>query len=126
MIAAVTRQAEEQAAAADFARVADARRLKWTAQLLAPLVLAVLLCCSSSGRTRCKRCSPGSFSTIGRSRARWPSRASAHHQVWPAGEEGVLRFRVRGAFAEHLRGEVRLDLPDGDSERHELIFESQR
>ncbi|HTU22108.1 MAG TPA: hypothetical protein VMG10_28975 [Gemmataceae bacterium] len=124
MIAAVTRQAEEQAAAADFAQVADARRLKWSAQLLAPLVLGVLLLlvlCPNTLHALLVR-QLLDDRPIPRSLAIASVRA---HQVWPAGEEGVLRFRVRGAFAAHLRGEVRLDLPDGDKERHELIFESQ-
>jgi hypothetical protein len=123
MIAAVTRQAEEQVAAADFASIADARRLKWTVQLLAPLLLVVGLLFILWPQTvqallarqlLDDRPIPRSL-TIESARAQ---------QVWPANEEGVLRFRVRGAFAEHLRGEVRLDLPDGDSARHELIFES--
>ncbi len=123
MIAAVTKQAEDQVAAADFASIADTRRLKWTVQLLAPVLL-----------------------TLGLSFVLWPDTVRAllarqmlddraiprsvtiesarPQQVWPANEEGVLRFRVCGAFAEHLRGEVRLDLPDGEAERHELIFES--
>jgi hypothetical protein len=124
MIAAVTRQAEQQAAAADFARVADTRRLKWAGQLLAPLALAALLIFlvwPDTVRTLLAR----QFlddRAIPRSLAIESANA---YQVWPAGEEGVLRFRVRGAFAEQLRGEVRIDPKDGDSERHELIFESQ-
>jgi hypothetical protein len=124
MIAAVTRQAEDQAAAADFAQIADTWRLKWTAQLLAPPVLAVLILLVFWPDTL-KALLARQFlddRPIPRALAIASVRA---HQVWPAGEEGVLRFRVRGAFAEHLRGEVRLDLPDGDKERHELIFESQ-
>ncbi len=123
MIAAVTRQAEEQVAAADFASIADTRRLKWTVQLLAPVLLALGLSfvlwpdtvrALLARQMLDDRAIPRSV-TIESARAQ---------QVWPANEEGVLRFRVRGAFAQHLRGEVRLDLPDGDAERHELIFES--
>lgn len=124
MIAAVTRQAEAQALETDFTRVADARRLKWTAQLLAPLAVAVLLLFVLWPDTLQALLARQFLNDrpIPRSLAIESVRA---HQVWPAGEEGVLRFRVRGAFAEHLRGEVRLELPDGDKERHELIFESQ-
>ena len=123
MIATVTRQAEDQAAAANFAQVADGRRLKWTARLLAPLVLAVLLLFAFWPDTLQALLARQFLDDrpIPRSLAIESVRA---RQVWPAGEEGVLRFRVRGAFAEHLRGEVRLDLPDSDRERHELIFES--
>jgi hypothetical protein len=124
LIAAVTRQAEERAATADFARVADARRLKWTAQLLAPPALAVALLyflwpdiaqALIARQFLDDRPIPRSLAIENQSA----------HQVWPAGEEGVLRFRVRGAFTDDLRGEVRLDGPDGESERHELIFDSQ-
>lgn len=124
MIAAVTRQAEQQSETADFARVADARRLKWSVQLLTPLVLTVVLLfvlwpdtvqALLARQLLDDRPIPRSLAI----------ESVQHHQVWPAGEEGVLRFRVRGAFAEDVRGEVRLDLPDGDSERHELIFESR-
>jgi hypothetical protein len=124
MIAAVTRQAEEQAAATDFARVADTRRLKWMGQLLAPLALIALLLLALWPDT-VRALLARQFlddRPIPRSLAIESTRT---HQVWPAGEEGVLRFRVRGAFAEHLRGEVRIDTKDGDSERHELIFESR-
>jgi hypothetical protein len=124
MIAAVTRQAEEQAAVADFARVADARRLKWAGQLLAPLVLIALLLLALWPDTLRALLARQFLDNrpIPRSLAIESARA---HQVWPAGEEGALRFRVRGAFAEHLRGEVRIDTKDGDSERHELIFEAR-
>jgi hypothetical protein len=124
MIAAVTRQAEEQAAVADFAHVADTRRLKWAGQLLAPLALIALLLLALWPDT-VRALLARQFlddRPIPRSLAIESARA---HQVWPAGEEGVLRFRVRGAFTEHLRGEVRIDTNDGDSERHELIFESR-
>ncbi|MHB1423574.1 MAG: hypothetical protein ACYC3I_10340 [Gemmataceae bacterium] len=124
MIAAVTRQAEEQAAVTSFARVADARRLQWSVQLLAPLLLAVLsllVLWPDTVQTLLTRQFLGN-----RPIPRSLDIESVHdYQVWPASEEGVLRFFVRGIFAEQLRGEVRLDLPDGDSERHELIFESR-
>ncbi len=124
MIAAVTRQAEEQAATTNFAGVADARRLKWTAQLLTPIVLtAALLFLLWPDTVRAllarqmleDRPIPRSLSI----------ESAGAHQVWPAGEEGVLRFRVRGAVAEHLKGEVRIDSNDAGSERHELVFESR-
>ncbi|HWG43901.1 MAG TPA: hypothetical protein VN688_14080 [Gemmataceae bacterium] len=124
MIAAVTQQAEEQAAATDFARIADARRLKWTAQLLAPLGLAIallLVLCPDMVRALLAR-QMLDDQPIPRSLA---IESANVHQVWPVGEEGVLRFRVTGAFAEHLRGEVRIDTADGENERHELVFESQ-
>lgn len=124
LIAAVTRQAEARAAAADFARIADARRLKWTAQLLAPLALAAAMLFfiwPDTVRTLLAR-QMLDDRPIPRSLAIETMR---DRQVWPVGEEGVLRFRVRGAFAENLRGEVRLDRPEGDSEYHELIFESR-
>src|SRR5262249_6016036 len=124
MIAAVTRQAEEQAATTDFARVADARRLKWTGQLLAPLALAALLLLALWPDT--VRALLARQFLDDRPIPRSLAIESANvHQVWPAGEEGVLRFRVRGAFAEHLRGEVRIESKDDDIERHELVFESQ-
>jgi hypothetical protein len=123
MIAATTRQAEEQAAATDFAQVADARRLKWTAWLLTPLALIaglLFLIWPDTVHALLAR----QFlddRPIPRSLSIESARA---YQVWPDGEEGILRFRVRGAFAEYLKGEVRIDRQDGDSERHELIFES--
>jgi hypothetical protein len=124
MIAAVTRQAEEQAAVTDFARIADARRLKWTAQLLAPLGLAVALVVVLWPDT--VRALLARQMLNDRPIPRSLAIESANvHQVWPAGEEGVLRFRVRGAFAERLRGEVRIENVDGENERHELVFESQ-
>ncbi|HEY7153873.1 MAG TPA: hypothetical protein VH575_07920 [Gemmataceae bacterium] len=124
MIAAVTRQAEEQAAVADFARVADARRLKWAGQLLAPLALVALLLLALWPDT--VRALLARQFLDDRSIPRSLSIESAHaHQVWPAGEEGMLRFRVHGAFAVNLRGEVRIDTKDGDSERHELLFEAR-
>jgi hypothetical protein len=124
MIAAVTRQAEEQAAATNFTRVADARRLKWSAQLLAPLALVGVLLFLLWPDTLQALLARQFLDDrpIPRSLA---IESAGTHQVWPAGEEGVLRFRVRGAFAEHLKGEVRIELNDGESERHELIFDSQ-
>jgi hypothetical protein len=124
MIAAVTRQAEEQAVVTDFARVADTRRLKWTGQLLAPLALIALLLLALWPDTVRALLARQFLDDRPIPRSLAIESASAH-QVWPAGEEGVLRFRVRGAFAEHLRGEVRIEPKDGDSERHELVFESQ-
>jgi hypothetical protein len=124
LIAAVTRQAEEQADATDFARLADARRLKWTAQLLAPLALAfalLFLLWPDTVRVLLAR-QLLEDRPIPRSLA---IESASAYQVWPAGEEGVLRFRVRGAFSEQLKGEVRMDAADGSRERHELLFEAR-
>ncbi len=124
MIAAVTRQAEEQAAATNFARVADARRIKWTAQLLIPLFLAAGLLFALWPDTVYALLARQGLEDRAIPRSLAIESISAW-QVWPVGEEGLLRFRVHGAFAEHLRGQVRVETPDGEAERHELIFEAQ-
>jgi hypothetical protein len=124
LIAAVTRQAEEQAAHTNFAQVADTRRLLWTAELLAPVAVVVVLLFGLCPETvqallarqfLADRLIPRSLAI----------ESASGRQVWPAGEDGVLRFRVRGPVADEAKGEVRLDPQEGRSERHELIFESR-
>jgi hypothetical protein len=123
MIAAVTCQAEAQTATTNFAQVADSRRVRWSAQLLAPVVvLAALLCVLWPDTVQALLARQFlNDQAIPRSLA---IESVFPRQVWPSGEEGILRFRVHGAFAEHLRGEVRIEATEGGAERHELVFES--
>ncbi|HEV3259717.1 MAG TPA: hypothetical protein VG013_22810 [Gemmataceae bacterium] len=126
LIAAVTREAEQQAAAMRFARMADHRRLKWSALLAAPFALAVAavfvlwpatIMALLARQFLADRDIPRSVRLESASR----------ELVWPSGEEVVLRFRATGdAITGGMRGDVRID-PDGEPSAHyPLVLESMR
>jgi hypothetical protein len=126
LIAAVTRQAEEKVTMTDFAQLADPRRIGWSAALLAPVALGLLLVLVLIPDTA--RALLARLFLSDRDIPRSVALASENRDlVWPAGEPVVLRFRATGdGLGDDARGEVRVD-PDGGrpSESYELVFESK-
>jgi hypothetical protein len=118
LIAAATVQAEKQARNLDFPAVADHRRLRRAVLLLLPVVLvagAVFLAFPATMQALMNRLFLGAAEI-----PRQVSLANASTAVWPAGEPGVLRFRVEGA-QPGMQGEVGLSPESGPATRHELI-----
>jgi hypothetical protein len=123
MIAAVTRQAEEQAGRLRFASLADHRRLRWSAALLAPVALTVGLAALIWPATVQTLLARQLLVDLDIPRSLRLENEQAE-RVCPAGEEVVLRFRARGDLAAQLRGEVRI-APEGQPvERYPLELES--
>jgi hypothetical protein len=124
MIAAVTRQAEEQVARDWFEDVLDLRRLPRSIGLLASVLAAcwiVSACFPDTVRILLARQMLVDL-PIPHSVDLWASKSA---QVWAAGEENVLRFDVVGPVAAEDSGEVLIEWSDGRTERHALVFESK-
>jgi hypothetical protein len=124
LIALVSREAEQETSHDDFARLADHRRFTWSVCLLAVLVIAAAVPLV---------CWPATVSALlarqflnDREIPRSIQLESVHRElVWPAGEDVLLRFRVRGdAVHAEMQGEVRI-APEGEpTERYPLSVES--
>jgi hypothetical protein len=125
LIAEVTRRAENDAAGMSFADLADRRRLRWSLWLAIPVLLAGALPVVLSPRTVWALLARQLLvdRDIPRSIHLESQTAEA---VWPAGEEGLLRFRVSGEpLPDDLQGQVRLD-PEGlPSESYPLTLASR-
>jgi hypothetical protein len=135
MIAALTREAEEQARQSDFAALVDGRRRGWSLGLLAVVavgVAAVLVLWPQTAQALLARlflknqAIPRSVALEGADPTVVWREDSEPAVIRPAGEEMWLRFRASGTgVREPLRGQLRLD-PEGGrpSERYELAFQA--
>jgi hypothetical protein len=120
LIGKVTREAERQSAAIAFERVADHRRLRWSAVLAGPIVLAALITIVLW---------PGVMWSLflrqGLQDVPIPhsvTLTTMTEEVWPLGERKPLRFKVIGSDLEEAQGEV-VVRPDGlPSDRYPLTF----
>jgi hypothetical protein len=125
LIAAVTAEAEAQAGTIDFAGLVSRRPLTWSVWAVAPLLLASALLLALWPATVLVLLARQFLADedIPRAVSLESLRAEA---VWPAGEEGSLRFRVVGEdLPEDLQGEVRVD-PDGQPREHyALVLEGR-
>jgi hypothetical protein len=122
LIAAVTRQAEEQTEAVDLSQVRDGRRFRLAGMLLGSIGIGLgFLYFLASPRTSQALLSRlmGGDDEIPRS-VRF---AAASPQVWPTGEEGVLRLSVDGSPSEDLVGELRVIPESGPAFSVELSHE---
>lgn len=120
LIAAVTRQAEEQAAAIDLAKVSDGKRWRWSLYVIAGVAGVVGALASDTAAALVKRVFlrdveiPRAFHL-----------AATNPTIWPYYEEGYLRFEVTGAVpGETTVGQVRLDFDLDDSMHLELRHEA--
>lgn len=124
LLAAVTRQAEEQAARTDLRSRLDPRPLRRGAGLgaaAAAFAVAVFAAAPETSRALLAR----QFLADREIPRSVTLAAPADRIVWPAGEELVLRFRARGrASWEGLRGRVRLAPEGRPAETLPLVFES--
>jgi hypothetical protein len=126
LIAAATNEAEQMAAATDFARFADHERLKKSAWVVAPVLVVAALAFALWPRT--VQALLARQLLADREIPRSVHLASAKAEaVWPAGEANVLRFRVTGeGVAKDLHGELRIDPDNGlPSESYPLEFDSE-
>lgn len=122
LIAAVTRQAEDKATAQDFAARVDLAPAKKAAGLVVAVGAWVLLFAMAAPETvgillarqfLSGKEIPRSVILV----------AEKPEQVWPSGEEGMVRFRVTGAVEGRPGGEVRIDPVDRPSEYYPLTLE---
>jgi hypothetical protein len=112
LIRVVTDEAVAEASTLDFREVADHRRLRRTAALLAPVALACavpLMLWPQTVHVLLER-QFGSDREIPRDVAIEPITAP----VWPSGEKVVLRFKVRGPGLSERTGSVWIQ-PDGQA-----------
>jgi hypothetical protein len=124
LIAAVTRQAEDQTTARDFASRVDLAPAKKAAGLVGAVGAWVLLFAMAAPETVgilvCRQFLSGK--EIPRSVALVPVKPE---QVWPSGEEGVVRFHATGKdVVKGLEGEVRIDPVDRPSEYYTLTWDA--
>jgi hypothetical protein len=124
LIAAVTRETERMAQGIDFPSVADHRRLRWSAALAAPVLLGGALLVLLVPATALALLARQMLADVDVPRSVYLE--SVTKEIWPSGEEVVLRFRVRGeSLAPDLRGEAEIYPEDGGpAERYELAYES--
>jgi hypothetical protein len=125
LIAAVTREAEEQTAGMRFARFADHRRVNWCAGLAGPLLLAIasVLCVAPVT----------AFALLERQFLvdREVPRGVrlecvAPEILWPSGEDVVLRFRAIGdALGGDVPGGVQIDADRDPGTTYPLSREEQ-
>ena len=121
LIAAVTRQAETEADKIDIRQVSDGARLKWSAFLLGPVagvLLVLFLANSATALVLLQRQLMGE-QEIPRRVHLTPSTS----EVWPAGEEGLLRITATGGAGEKDEGVLRLVDAAGYASSHALVYE---
>jgi hypothetical protein len=120
LIAAVTHEAEELMTRVHVRRIPDRRRLAWSVGLAAPVLVgvAILWLCwpETVGALLVRQC------LYDREIPRSVHLESITREVWPSGEEVVLRFRVTSdALAGEPQGVVRIVPDEGPSETYPLV-----
>ncbi len=123
LIAAVTHEAGEQAALIDPVPILDRRRLRWSAWLTIPLILASALLLT---------CWPDTILALlqrqllaDRDIPRSLYLQSSTREVWPSGEEVVVSFTATGeSLNTDGAGEARIDPDDRPGENYPLVFQS--
>lgn len=136
LIAEVTGEAESMVRNHDLTRLADHRRLKWSIGLLMVPILVSLFLVIKFG--------PTLLTTLAQRQAlmnadiprkvhlenvtHWPSTSTNYDQVdethWPAGDEVILRFVVKGLDSEEEVGKVRVAPRGQPVDEYDLKFES--
>jgi hypothetical protein len=123
MIAVVSQETERHMAHVNAGALADHRRLSWSVAVLAPVLLVLLVVYLLTPAT--------AWALLQRQLLndheipRSVVVASATREIWPSGEEVVLRFRATGSGANSsLDGSVRVE-PEGQARAdYELAFET--
>jgi hypothetical protein len=111
LVGVVTKEAEKQAAKVSFAQVADHSRLVWSAVILLPILLFILIPLALAPRV--------SFALLLRQALldvdvpHSVSLVSASAEVWPAGDTIPIRIRVSGNWDEDMEGTLRVS-PKGE------------
>jgi hypothetical protein len=125
LIAVVTGEAERQVAGRDFTGVADHERLRKSAFVVAPLALAafaVLLLWPEMVQALLSRQLLQDTEI-----PRLVTLVGVAPEVWPQGEQVVLRFEAKGEpLAYGPEGEVRIRTADGFTDRFVLELESRK
>lgn len=125
LLSAVTRQAEERATASDFAVEVDLQRVKKGALLAGGVLAAVAILFLAVPDTAGALLARQFLADIDIPRS-VRLEAVIAEQVWPSGEEGVLRFRAAGAVAaDDLAGEVTIDPEDRPSETWPMVLDAR-
>jgi hypothetical protein len=134
LIKAVTDEAERKAAATDFAPALDSRRLKWSAFVLFPVLIVLLLPAIVAPRTvfqllgrqlllpiditRSVRFELDDVESVppenlvGRDAPRLPHHDIREPSVCASGDEVAIRFKAEGRVNQDTRGTLRI-WPDG-------------
>jgi hypothetical protein len=127
LIARVTDEAEKRAARIRFTQIADHRRLKWSAILVAGVLVPAGVSMLAGPETVMVLLSRQLLADVEIPRS--VHLASTAPEVWrrPTGEEVVLLFQATGeGVNEDLEGEVRLEPVGQPAERYTLKLESMQ
>jgi hypothetical protein len=114
MLAAMTREAQEQALPIDFREVADHGRLKSGLKLVVPVLAVALILVLLDPAAAAALVRRQFLADVDIPRA--VSVTSIAHEVWPSGEQALLKFRVHGpGVAAGRSGSLRVRDNDGNS-----------
>ncbi len=123
LIAAVARETEQLTAAVNFPAVADHRRLKWSGAAVAPVLLAALLALVLMPNLLMTLLARQLLNDVPIPRSIYLRPDTA--EVWPSGEEVVLRFRVWGSGLDpDIVGRAYVSPIYGPMESYELVYEA--
>jgi hypothetical protein len=123
LIGAVTRETERLAGGIDFPRVADHRRLGWSAAVALPVLTLAALPLLLMPATALALLERQLLADVEIPRSVYLAPATA--EVWPSGEEVVLRFRVWGeGVSPELRGLATIYPEYGPPEEYELTHDA--
>jgi hypothetical protein len=120
LVGIVTREAEKRAARVGFASVADHRRLKWSAFVLAPVVLLTLLPLAVWPNVSFALLARQGLLDVEIPHSVYLESVSA--EVWPMNESIKLRFRVTGEWNEDMVGRVRVTPIGQPADTYDLVF----
>jgi hypothetical protein len=146
LIAAVTKEAEQKAAKTNFGLAVDSRRLRWSAFVIAPVLLFVLLLVALAPLTvgellsrqlllpveitRSVRFALQDVTTLppdnllNRDEPRLPHHDLHEPAICASGDAVAVHFKAAGAGNKDLRGTLRIRPEGGSTEDHELVWES--
>lgn len=123
LVGVVTREAEKQAQRVGFAQVADHSRLKWSALVLAPVLLIaavpVLIWPQTVFALLSRQALPHLEIDIPHS----VTLESASQEVAPIGDTILIRYRVKGKYTADMIGTVSVTPQGAPTALYDLVFQ---
>lgn len=123
LIGVVTRETEQLAGRVSFPAAADHRRLRWSAAVAGPVLLAAAVPLVAAPALTLALLQRQLLLDVEIPRSVYLTGETA--SVWPSGEEVVLQFRARGeGLGPDLKGTALAYLDVGGTETYDLVYES--